>query len=106
MKYFIEHKKSKKWISISYWGEDLLTTDPNEAMSFDYDFDAKRYIEGKMKPTYSGNFSGTAFRQNNQISITVQNMIYEGLKKLGFDLFNDFEVTEHEFVSDAGGTKI
>lgn len=96
IRYFLEHKTEKFWVSLHVWDE-VKTNDPLRAKSFEYKQEAENYLS-EIKPRYQSNFSGDTFRQYNKTAITFQRMTQEGLLKLGYDLFKDFEVTEHEFV--------
>lgn len=98
IKYFLEHKTERFWVSLHVWDE-VKTNDPLRAKSFEYKPEAEAYLS-EIKPKYQSNFSGDTLRQYNKTQILFQRITREGLLKLGYDLFTDFEVTEHEFAGN------
>lgn len=96
--YFLEHKTLRTWLTFD--GE--LTNNPTHSKLWQNSH--KDYAENELKQReleYSHDFSGTRryINQGSQIALGLQGLLKENAMKNGFDLFNDFIVTEHEFVS-------
>ncbi len=98
-KYFLEKKGVQSWITIL--GD--LTNDPNDKsiLSFKHKFDAEDWLKPMAVRWYS-DFSGKSMRQDegHNFSIRIQDSIKEKLALKNIDLYNDFLVTEHEFINN------
>jgi len=96
-KYFIEHKTLHTWLVV----DGTLTNNPNEPgiMSWDEGWLAEEYLK-PLQPRVTSDFTGQVSRTDYSgvnIWLALKDQIAE--KNNGADLYSDFIITEHEFVS-------
>jgi hypothetical protein len=96
-KYFIEHKTLHLWLVC----DGTLTSNPNEVglLSFNEQWIAKKYlspIEPEIRSDYTGRTSTTDYT-GHFLSDMLKRLTAE--KNNGADLYSDFIITEHEFIS-------
>lgn len=98
MKYLIEHKESRKWLCY----DGTLTNDANKALRFDNRFTAESCLKPKT-PDVIGDFGGNNVSYD-YMGVNLWNQVKEQtLEKSGADLYTDFIITEHEFVTNKKG---
>ncbi len=98
IKYFIEHKKTQTWLTVN--GE--LTNNPNHEfiLSSKDKFNMDNWLL-PMEVAFDSDYSGKFFMENEEsdMIVVLQHDIIGKLKSNNIFLFEDFIITEHEFIN-------
>ena len=96
-KYLIEHKELHTWLRF----DGTLTNNPNDEslLCFNDEFSAKEHLE-PLQPTITSDFSGLNATYSYHGIILWQHIRERTMEKNnGADLYKNFYITEHEYLS-------
>jgi hypothetical protein len=95
--WLLEHKTTGQWVTL----KGTLTKDPLDKwlIKGNDKFLAEQWLEPMFRHMES-NFANTEFRYNKDqdAMITIQEAIFKSLLEQGYDLYNDFIATEHQWL--------